>query len=135
MHQYRYKLSLRITHPDLEPQAISSTLGLVPEFSNKAGDLRKTPKGVALDGKYPNSYWCHEFTKQDGTSLSEYLLDTAKALDQHKSFFTHIADTGGKIEFFVGMFMDGPNIGETIACDILEQLNSLHIALSLDIYA
>lgn len=56
----RFKISLRVWHPDMKSDVISSELGLLPRVSYTAGDKRLTPKGGALAGLRGETYWTHE---------------------------------------------------------------------------
>jgi len=54
---YRYRISLRITHPRLDPREITSTLRIKPKWTWCVGEPRKTMAGTLLSGTYPHSYW------------------------------------------------------------------------------
>ena len=46
----RYKIRLLIRHPNLDPDRITSTLGLTPHLSAIAGSVRKNPVGMITSG-------------------------------------------------------------------------------------
>jgi hypothetical protein len=134
MHPYTYKVSLRISHPTMDPRAITDTLNLQPRTVHRVGELRTTPTGTLLEGRYDRSYWSSPFTPPDDSDVGEFLGRTVESLRQHRSFFRHIRDTGGDVELFIGLFADGVNIGATLAHDLLAALGELGIDLGLDIY-
>jgi hypothetical protein len=45
MAHYSYTVSLRIFHPDMDPEGVTKILNLVPKRMCKAGEQRKTLKG------------------------------------------------------------------------------------------
>jgi hypothetical protein len=51
------QLSLRIRHPEIDPEEISSSLGLTPEHCFKAGDSRSTRSGSRVTGHHSQTYW------------------------------------------------------------------------------
>src|ERR1017187_2268529 len=103
MHPYTYKVSLRIFHPAMDPQGFSDTLGLQPRTVHKAGNRRVTPTVELLEGHPGKTSWSSPFTTPDGSDLSAFLTRTIQCLWQHRSFFRHIRDCGGRGEFFVGL--------------------------------
>ncbi len=51
------QLSLRVRHPAIDPQEISSALGLEPEHCFKAGDSRPTRSKSAIAAQHTQTYW------------------------------------------------------------------------------
>jgi hypothetical protein len=51
------QLSLRVRHPAIDPQEISSALGLEPEHCFKAGDSRPTRSKGAIAAQHTQTYW------------------------------------------------------------------------------
>jgi hypothetical protein len=58
------QLSLRIRHPDIDPQDISTTLGLTPEHCFKAGDSRSARAGSRTTGHHTQTYWLAPVTPE-----------------------------------------------------------------------
>lgn len=134
MNPYTYKVSLRVFHPAMDPQLITDTLGMQPNKVQKVGNPRTTPTGTVLELCYSRSYWSFSFTTPDDSDVEEFLARTVEGLRQHRSFFWKILDTGGDVEFFIGLFADGVNIGTTLPHELLMILGDLGINLELDIY-
>lgn len=134
MHPYTYKVSLRIFHPQMDPQVITDTLSMQPSTINRVGERRATPTGTLLEGHYDQSYWSSFFTPPDDSDVGEFLGRSVEGFRQHRSFFRHIRDTGGDVELFIGLFADSVNIGATLAHDLLAALGDMGIDLGLDIY-
>ena len=138
MNPYDYKVSLRITHPTMDPSIITNTLGLKPSHSWKAGEPRETPNGENLDGINVQSYWTAQLTNGNNISsekiqLESFLLDKNYLLKQHASFFSSIKESKGNIEYFIGIF-GNKNMGCVFNSELLTSTNDLGIELSLDIY-
>jgi hypothetical protein len=138
MNPYEYKVSLRITHPSIDPQIITGTLGLKPFRSWQEGSLRQTPKGKLLEGKNNKSYWSAQLTNGDSISseeipLESYLLEKTNLLKEYSGFLGNIKESGGKIEYFIGIF-GNKNLGSEFGTELLTSMNNLGIELSLDVY-
>lgn len=138
MNPYEYKVSLRITHPSIDPQIITGTLGLKPTRSWQAGSPRQTPKGEKLEGNNKNSYWCASLNNgsallSEETPLESYLLEKTTLLKEHSGFLGNIKESDGKIEYFIGIF-GNKNLGCEFNSELLLSINNLGIELLLDIY-
>lgn len=138
MYPYHYNVSLRIWHPTLTPADISETLEMSPARSWEAGGQRSTPKGNLLEGKNKETYWCapthkekHLFSK---TALLEQSIEKlVHNLRKHRSFFQKIRETGGRIEFFIGLYAT-QNSGCVFSSSLLKLIAELEIDLAFDIY-
>jgi hypothetical protein len=51
------QLSLRVRHPAIDPAEISTSLGLEPEHSFKAGDSRSAGGQGRVAGRHTQTYW------------------------------------------------------------------------------
>jgi hypothetical protein len=132
---YRYRISLRITHPRLDPREITSNLAIKPKWTWCVGELRKTTSGTPLSGTYLHSYWYVRL--RDGEysdkSLADAIDELLGDLLPHKDYFGSLCKSGGHVEFFVGwIFYD--NSGDVFGPALLAKLANMHIALSLDVY-
>ena len=65
--------------------------------------------------------------------LIDFLTHCNQNFYSHKKFFEKIRETGGSIEYFIGLYFD-KNGGEIFDCSLLSQLSELKIDLSLDFY-
>ncbi len=134
MYPYDYALSLRIKHPEVDPQTFTDTLGRQPEVAWRAGERRTTPNGDLLEGHRTYSYWTSRCTSPDDSDIEAFIRRTIDELKPHRAFFINIRDSGGKVEFFVGLFVGYANMGFTLTHDLMSELGCLGIDLSLDIY-
>ena len=135
MGLYRYSVSLRFRHPDIDPEEISRALGMLPRRCWRTGEPRRTPTGNPLRGVYRESYWYADIA--EGDSISEGLAPALhKALDKlepYESFLKRIRDEGGRSEFFVGWYLKS-QAGEDFDQSLLRRLIKLQIDLALDNY-
>jgi hypothetical protein len=132
---YRYSITLRITHPFLDPSEFTSTLGFAPNGTWRVGEPRKTIAGVPLSGIYPHSFWYAELRKGEykEKSLAQSIDELLDELRPHCDYFGMLNNTGGKVEFFVGWIFYH-NSGERFEPALLAKFAGMHIALSLDVY-
>ena len=68
----------------------------------------------------------------DDSAFPAFLSQAVALLSEHRSLFREIRDTGGRVEFYIGLTAGGGMLGETIAYDLLHSLGDLGVDLSLD---
>ncbi|MBI3562867.1 MAG: DUF4279 domain-containing protein [Gammaproteobacteria bacterium] len=129
-----FQVSLRITHPLINPDEISKALNLMPEISQCVGELRKTPKGNLLNGTYPDTYWVYKLKNDSETTFSISISEMNKYLIKKSDFIARLADSGGHLEYFIGCFIPS-HAGDTLDCKLLEQCALLKIDLAFDMYS
>ena len=138
MNSYRFAISLRIRHPRLPHEQITQALGRTPRYAGSAGGGRLTLKGTHLDGQNPETYWSTrlhgEAPVESGTrSLEDALCAALTELGPHAAFFKQIAQSGGRSEFFIGLYCDR-NLGLELEPALLAACGNLGLALAFDIY-
>jgi hypothetical protein len=131
--QRSFNVSLFITHPDLDPEKISKALNLAPEQSTRAGSPRATPTGHPLTGTYRFSCWRYRLDTQTAVDLCPILESFIEQFQKHKAFFHQIANEGGTVELFCGIFAAG-NWDEVLSHALLGKLAALRVDLRLDVY-
>ena len=92
MDPFTYAISLRIWHPGMEPQFITSALKLEPNRMLKVGKQRETPARQKLSGTNRETYWYTYFTPKGGTvssdtSVEDSLSKLTTLLRPHRDFF------------------------------------------------
>ena len=128
-----FKVSLSVTHPDMDPAEISTALDLAPERATRAGDPRTTPKGDPLSGAYNFSCWTHQFDVERASELGVVLESLAERLQRHQQFFHRVVQDGGSVELFCGVFAAG-NWDEILSHSLMGELAALQVDLRLDVY-
>lgn len=133
MHPFRYVVSLRVTHPAMDPQQICNGLGPQAKWKWKVGEKRQTPAGTPLSGVYKDTFCTFALAPPQGCELERFIKRCNKSLESHRRFLNRITSTGGSAEYFIGMFLDS-NHGVVFAPEVLAQLTKLQIGLSFDLY-
>jgi hypothetical protein len=138
MNPYSYTISLRIWHPTIDPEDITKKLKMSPNRTWIAGAQRTTPKGTMLKGNYKESYWYatihdDEELYSDDIELEKYIEKFTKSIEIHSEFFNEIRASKGRVEYFVGLYVDS-NSGIELPYSLLSFLGELGIDLSFDIY-
>lgn len=138
MNNFEYSVSFRITHPTQKLDDFSLSLPLKINRQWNVGDGRKTPVGTPLDVRYKQSYLSATLgdkSKQSSKecSISEYLTVINEKLVSLKPVFDAIVKSGGKLNYFIGVFAD-ENIGIEIEPSVLSVISELNIGIQLDIY-
>lgn len=138
MQLYSFRISLRILHPNIDPDLITDELGIKPSRCWQNGDQRKTPKGTKLKGTYKESYW-----NADPFNYGEYLSTDSVALDiisdvieyiaPHKQFINKLESEGGRIILIVSTYSQR-NYAIEIPPDILKKLSDLGLSIAHDVY-
>ncbi len=134
MNPYWYKVSLRLSHPWLDPAEITSALRREPSRSWRAGGPRTPPKGQPLEGHNKDTYWTAVVVeaKWPSVSLSEAIDELIVQLAPHRDFLRRVRTESGTAALFVGWFFD-EMMGDTFDCDLLARLADLGLDLSLDL--
>jgi len=91
MSDYSYSISLRVTHPSIDPDAITQELGIEPSRKWKVGEKRTTPTGTLLEGNRKESYWVAEMHDErrllsSNVYLEDYLVKLNNYLEGHKGY-------------------------------------------------
>lgn len=135
MSAYSYILSLRLSHPSMDPRAMTDALGLRPSRTWRAGEARSTPKGEPLDGTNRDSYWVAriEGGNWPPTSLAAAIGGALDRLSDHRAFLRRVRSEGGSVEVFIGWFFDGLG-GDVLPHDLLARAGDLGLDLSFDVY-
>jgi hypothetical protein len=129
----RFDITLLIRHPDLNPDLVTSALGLPPHRSWKAGDPRFTPKGRPLPGNHKTSCWNHVFRFAGKTGFGEEISLILDHLAPHKTFLHKINRTGGKTELYLKLPGD-QNFGDELSWKTLKRFSDLRVTLSLETF-
>jgi len=128
-----FKVSLSVTHPDIDPVEISAVLDLTPERATRAGAPRTTSKGDPLAGAYKFSCWTYQFDVKEASELGVVLQGLVQRLQRHQQFFYRVVREGGSVELYCVVFAAG-NWDEILSHSLMGQLAALHVDLRLDVY-
>ena len=126
-------ISIRVRHPALSAQDITGMLNSEPTRGVSVGTNRLSPTGQALEGTYPETLWIKRLDIQD-SSLRNAIETTLAIVESSPDATVNISQGGGRVEFFVGWFVDG-NVGDVLPHALLDRIARLHIDLHFDVYA
>lgn len=138
VNEYEFCVSLRITHPKIDPDEITKVLGITPTHKWKFGESRKTPKGTQLSGNNIESYWTARLHDKknlhsEDITLEEFISKANRRLRSYKEYLKKLSNDGGRIEYFVGWF-GSSNMGANFKPSVLKDTAELGIEIALDVY-
>ena len=99
MQLYSHILDLRISHPSLNPDEVTRTLGIEPQHAWRAGDPRQTPKGTSLTGIRTTGYWAanpfsYGWRISTDALVEDALEELLTFLEPHRDFLIKLSKDG-----------------------------------------
>jgi hypothetical protein len=105
---FRYHVSVRISHPDLEPELITARLGLAPTRLERKGEKKKTGYGTekspVREVMLERSEWFHMFEPVGDGSLDACLMNAIAKLKAQEEFLQWIHSNGGRVRICVILY-------------------------------
>jgi Domain of unknown function (DUF4279) len=97
MNRYRYKISLRVRHPSMDPAEITCVLHLAPSREWRAGEPRTSPRDQPLGGVWPETYWIARVMEEEwpGKDLPTAIAELLDRLELNRSFLAKVRSEGG----------------------------------------
>jgi hypothetical protein len=129
----RYMIRLLIRHPNIDPERITNTLGLVPHLSAIAGSVRMNPVGTVLPGLHKDSVWSHSFHTKGNRRFFSDVVNLIKKLELHKNFLLEIENSGGSMDLIVSLPGD-VYLGDTLQWRQMARLCALRIELGIEVF-
>jgi Domain of unknown function (DUF4279) len=130
----RFDVELFIVHPTIDPMEISAALGLTPNFMNRVGDQRKTPKGALLPGKYKDTRWRHSRRYEVSAQwFVDKVIELIDYLEPHRAFLSKICSTGGGASIVIQFLGDG-YFGDEIPRDVLARIVNLDLDIGIECF-
>ena len=133
MNGLQFSLSLRLWHPTFHAANLTAEFDLEVEVSHDIKERRRTPKGTILDGVYSETYCCFSLKKNSEGRLGSDLNVWCEYLERHASFLREFVHTGGRLEFYVSIFLDGDR-GFEIKNSMFRRICALGLDLSVEMY-
>lgn len=130
---YESAISLRVWHPSVLSSEITAAIGLSPFLSNDVGAVRRTPTGQSLNGVYAQTYWVYKFGTPKQAEIEDSISKALAVLSAKRDFLNRICTTGGRSEFFIGMFLE-KNAGIELDLNLIRQVGELGLGLSFDVF-
>jgi hypothetical protein len=126
----RVSLTLRITAPDLDPDAITRRLGVPPSFAARRGDERRSKGGNI---KQPVGIWSVGLPNSQEWVLADAIGALLDRLPADVAIWKEIGSSA-RIDVFCGLHLDDWNRGLELPPDLLARLGERRITLGFDIY-
>jgi hypothetical protein len=124
------RLSVRITGDDLDPAAITRTLGIEPTFAARKGDMRESA-GQRIVQR--TGVWYIDLAESSEWVIDDAITTLLTHLPADPEVWHGLAETHS-IDLLCGAFLFGWNRSFVLAPATLEALAARHMALSVDIY-
>ena len=132
---YHFSISLRVRHPNIDPEQVTESLGIDPRRSWKAKEPRQAPTGAPQDGFNNDTYWTAEIAHgRWPLNLNKAIYDVLKNLVRHRYFLHRLRLEGGAVELLVGWFFENQS-GDVLTHQCLALAGDLQVDLSLDVYS
>ena len=137
MQLYSFVLNLRISHPTLDPDLVSNTLGVLPQVAWRAGDLRKTRKGTPLEGVRLSGYWSADpfsygWRESTDAQIEDALEELVTLLEPHRDFLVAFSG-GGFVRVWVSSHSNR-NFALELSPGLLARLASLGATFVHDVH-
>ena len=137
MSDYEFTMSLRIRHPDVDPELITQALGIAPQHSWRAGDPRRDSAGSTRSGAYRESFWmgrlmAHPKLASDQVGVESELLRTLAQLRKSQGFLETLKEQGALTELHVSIFAREEFRLEILA-DSLALLGRLGLGIAIEV--
>jgi hypothetical protein len=126
-----FRVAIRITHPSAMPASITNHIGRAPDVVWAVGSQRLTPKGNALPGTNKESYWL--LRGPDSDDLPRLIEWANDVLEGAGPFVRDLLSTGGRLEYFIGCFVDR-QLGASLDPSLISKCADLGAALVFDMY-
>ncbi len=126
----RLSVTLRITAPDLDPEAITRRLGVSPTLAARRGDDRPSEGGTV---KQRVGIWAFGFSSSQEWVLADAIGALLDRLPADVAVWREIASSA-TIDVFCGLHLDDWNRGLDLPPELLARLGERRITLSFDIY-
>ena len=109
MSDYEFTMSLSIRHPNAKPAEITRILGIEPQHTWRAGDVRHDSAGGELAGTYRESYWMGRLMAEpqlaaDHIGVESVILRTLAQLRKSSGFLEMLKEEGSVAELHVSIF-------------------------------
>ena len=132
--QFRYRASLTITHPDIEPETVTDALGLTPKTVERKGDTAHS-FSARQSARVRNKHrWFHMFEPNvPDEPLTACMQAAITRLRERRDFIEQVHATGGRVHFSVYLY---PPSGRDQPFDyaLITDLRELGVGFQITMY-
>lgn len=126
-----FTVLLKIRHPSIDPALLTSALGVDPEYSWKAGEVKDDSETGATRRE---SYWVAEVAQSvsvEYATLEGALMLAALLLERRKDFWAKLRAEGANAQLILLLGGSVPSRFE-LSPELLSMLSKLGLSVSLD---
>lgn len=128
-----FRLRVLVRHDSMDPDEISSALGIEPSSCCKAGEHVVTPKGKMLSSIHNHTSWSRSRNFSDRKSLSSEFHALIEELESASTGLSSLAKKG--CDMVVLLDISGEfNVGSVFSRSDLKRLLELHVGLGLEVF-
>jgi hypothetical protein len=135
MSAYEFTISLRIRHPQIDPNKITEALSLQPQHSWKAGASRQTSTGGG--GEHRDSYWMARLMDEPllttpEISFESVLVRTITQLRRAQAFLEQLHAEGAISELSISLFAR-KNFRLELSPDTMTLMGRMGLAVAFEV--
>lgn len=126
-----FHVSFRFIALDLEPDTVSSLLGLQPSRSYRAGELRPTKHGRFAGHSFPQriGVWLLDSPLAGNAEAEEHLVWLLDQLEPRTADIHRVIASGAKADFYVGLVTESGQGGCVLTPGVMRRLGRLGVEL------
>ncbi|MFD0893728.1 DUF4279 domain-containing protein [Luteolibacter ambystomatis] len=130
----RLSMSLRVFSEDLDPEWVTSGLGVAPTLTYRKGDGYHGPDG-RLRSIYKQGMWIHDVEERiDERIIGERLLEFVRIFEARKNFLKQAVEDGIRADVFVGVFDSEGIFPMKLSNDLLRTMGAMGLELDVSVY-
>lgn len=138
MNDFDYSVSIRIRHPSIDPQKLTTMLGFAPQYSWRAGDRKPEGSGESGSATYRETYWLGRVPSVAAEAIPDLPLENAIMfallhIQRVDAFWTELIASGGSARIIVEVF-GGRDLTLDLSPGTLSMLARFGVAISVDVH-
>lgn len=127
------KATFRIMGASLNPDKVSTLLGISPDDSHRRGDPRRNKAGVAQYAPFSEGIW-QLYSCEKSTDVEAHLTEIINRFKGKDRALLELQAMGCRIDIFLGLIGIDGNYGFSVSRRSLEALSQLGVSIGFDVY-
>lgn len=132
-HMVEVEASLRVMGADLDPDAISATFGVSPDYSHRRGDSRIGGQGRRY-ADYTEGIWILSSGVEASASVESHLEGLQQKLSGREHVIHAIRASGLRLDILIGVFGINGNYEFSIGDEVARRIGALGLKIGFDLY-